>query len=86
MASDIRDFSKRIIELNPKLHPSSDLPILPEIRIGALDPGEEQVLWPLYTRHGPRWTRVQLGFPTRTAAQLRYRAMTLIGKGPLVVH
>jgi hypothetical protein len=44
------------------------------------DADEDRLLWELYTRYGPRWRKVQLGFPNRTAAQLRSRARKLIRK------
>jgi hypothetical protein len=53
--------------------------------MGAFDVDEDRLLWQLFTRHGPTWRRVQLGFPNHTAAQLPSPAMTLIGNGPVVV-
>jgi hypothetical protein len=47
---------------------SSDLPILPEIKLGGFDTYEDQRLWQLYVRQGPKWKKIQALFPRRTTA------------------
>jgi hypothetical protein len=60
----------------------SDLPILPEIRMGPFDAEENRLLWQLYTQHGPKWKKLQYSFPNRTVAQLRCRIRALTRRGP----